>query len=59
MAVPMPQLHTAFYGYRIVHISDLHLGQWLTGERLKGVVDLINRQSPDLVAILPISSPMP
>jgi predicted MPP superfamily phosphohydrolase len=51
IAVPMPQLHPAFDGYRIVHISDLHLGQWLTGERFQGVVDLINRQSPDLVAI--------
>jgi predicted MPP superfamily phosphohydrolase len=51
IAVPMPHLPPAFDSYRIVHISDLHLGQWLTGERLKGVVDLINKQDPDLVAI--------
>jgi predicted MPP superfamily phosphohydrolase len=51
IAVPMPHLPPAFEGYRIVHISDLHLGQWLTGERFRGVVELINRQSPDLVAI--------
>ena len=51
IAVPMPHLHPAFESYRIAHISDLHLGQWLTGERFKGVVDLINKQDPDLVAI--------
>jgi predicted MPP superfamily phosphohydrolase len=51
IAVLMPHLPPAFDSYRIVHISDLHLGQWLTGERLKGVVDLINKQDPDLVAI--------
>jgi predicted MPP superfamily phosphohydrolase len=34
-----------------VHISDIHLGQWITAERLEGIVDLVNRQNPDLVAI--------
>jgi predicted MPP superfamily phosphohydrolase len=49
--VSLPHLLPAFEGYRIIHISDLHLGQWLTSERFKGVVDLINKQKPDLVAI--------
>ncbi len=44
-------LDEAFEGYRLVHISDIHLGQWITAERLQGVVDLVNRQEPDLVAI--------
>jgi len=44
-------LDPAFNEYRLVHISDIHLGQWITAERLEGVVDLVNRQNPDLVAI--------
>jgi len=44
-------LDEAFSEYRLVHISDIHLGQWITAERLQGVVDLVNRQDPDLVAI--------
>jgi hypothetical protein len=44
-------LQTIFRGYRIVHISDIHYGQWISSERLKGVVSLINQQEPDLVAI--------
>ncbi len=44
-------LDPAFSGYRLVHISDIHLGQWINAERLKGVIDLVNQQNPDLVAI--------
>lgn len=44
-------LDQAFSGYRLVHISDIHLGQWITAERLEGVIDLVNQQNPDLVAI--------
>jgi uncharacterized protein len=44
-------LDPVFEGYRLVQISDIHLGQWITAERLEGVVDLINQQNPDLVAI--------
>ncbi len=47
----IPGLDDAFDGYRLVQISDIHLGQWITAERLDGVVDLVNGQNPDLVAI--------
>lgn len=50
-SVCIPGLDPAFQGYRMVHISDIHMGQWITAERLEGVVDLINLQGPDLVAI--------
>ena len=42
-------LDSAFYGYRIVHITDIHYGHWVTQERLEGIVALINEQKPDLV----------
>ena len=51
LSLSVPDLDPAFHGYRIVQISDIHLGQWITPERLGGVVDLVNEQEPDLVAI--------
>jgi predicted MPP superfamily phosphohydrolase len=44
-------LPTLFQGYRIVQISDIHYGQWISADRLKGVISLINQQEPDIVAI--------
>lgn len=49
--VPVAGLDPLFTGYRIVHISDIHMGHWMTAERLAGVVGLVNEQQPDLVAI--------
>jgi predicted MPP superfamily phosphohydrolase len=51
ISVVVPNLDPVFQGYRIAQISDIHLGQWITIERLKGVIDLVNQQKPDLVAI--------
>ncbi len=49
--VDMPGLSRLFDDYRIVNISDIHLGQWLTPKHLEGVVDMVNQQEPDMVAI--------
>ncbi len=49
--INIPTLPTPFEGYRIVHISDIHYGQWISLDRLIGVVGLINQQEPDIVAI--------
>ena len=46
-----PFLAPAFHAYKIVHISDIHYGQWISAHRLRGVVDLINRIDPDIVAV--------
>jgi hypothetical protein len=51
MSVSLPRLAKEFNEFRIVHISDLHLGQWMSPERLEGVIGLVNEQSPDIVAI--------
>ena len=45
------ELDSTFDGYRIVQITDLHLGHWLSPERLDGVVQLVNLQEPDLVVM--------
>ena len=51
VCVTISNLDPAFEGYRLVSVSDIHLGQWLSAKRLGGVIGLINQQHPDLVAI--------
>lgn len=40
-----------FDNYKIVHITDIHLGQWITPEKLLGLVHMINKLNPDLIAL--------
>ena len=49
--VTLPRLDPAFHGYRVVQLSDLHLGDWLTRARLDEVVALVNTLQPDLIAL--------
>lgn len=51
VSLPIPDLPDAFEGYRIAHISDLHLNFDRLEEHLSSVVDKVNRLNPDLVAI--------
>jgi uncharacterized protein len=51
VTLTLPRLAPPFDGYRIVQISDVHLDGWMTPERLESIVDLVNEQEPDLVAI--------
>lgn len=47
----LPNLDPEFHGYRLVQISDIHIGTWLTNQHLANAVQLINQQNPDLIAI--------
>lgn len=47
----LPNLAPEFHGYRVVQISDIHMGVWMTRDRLMEVVSLVNQHQPDLVAI--------
>jgi predicted MPP superfamily phosphohydrolase len=51
VALTLPRLAPAFDGYRVVQISDIHIGEWMTRSRLADVVSRVNRQQPDLVVI--------
>ncbi len=45
-----PQLPQGFEGYRIVQLSDLHLGSWANNpEAIQRLVDMTNAQQPDLI----------
>lgn len=51
VTLALPRLALPFDGYRVVHISDIHMDGWMTAKRLDRIVDLVNQQEPDLVAI--------
>ena len=46
-----PDLPAAFDGYRIAHLSDLHISAAARAERTAGVVRLANALKPDAIAI--------
>ena len=46
-----PDLPSAFDGYRIAHLSDLHISAAARADRTAGVVRLVNGCKPDLIAI--------
>lgn len=50
ISLPIPGLPQSFHGYRIVQLSDLHIGTWLDGNRLARTVRQVNAMKPDLIA---------
>lgn len=45
-----PRIPQAFDGYRIVQLSDLHIGSWQgNAKAIRKLVDLVNEQHPDLI----------
>src|SRR3712207_1333786 len=51
LTLTLPRLSPEFDGYRIVQFGDLHLDDWSRPERLHRIVEKVNEQRPDLVAI--------
>lgn len=47
----LPRLPAAFSGFRMVQISDLHFGGWMTVEKLQAALSMVYAQKPDVVAI--------
>ncbi|WP_103124005.1 metallophosphoesterase [Nostoc cycadae] len=51
LQLTLPNLASEFNGYRIVQISDIHRDRWMSPQRLNRIVQLVNQQKPDLIAI--------
>lgn len=51
MSVLIPRLAEEFDGYKVAHISDIHMDGWMNFDRLGAAIKLLNAQEPDLVAI--------
>lgn len=49
--VPIKSLPKAFEGFRIVQISDLHIGPTIRSSYVQKVVKTVNAQSPALIAL--------
>jgi predicted MPP superfamily phosphohydrolase len=47
----MAQLPPALDKFVLVHLSDLHINPWITPARFAEVVEMVNKQQPDLIAI--------
>jgi len=51
VTVPLRHLHPRFDGFTIAQLSDIHLGGWMTIERLLAVAEIVNDLQPDVIAI--------
>ncbi|MEM6611426.1 MAG: metallophosphoesterase [Cyanobacteria bacterium P01_C01_bin.72] len=51
LELTIPHLNAAFDGFKIVQISDLHLGDYMPEKRFGKMVKLVNQQQPDAIAI--------
>ncbi|CAN5707085.1 metallophosphoesterase [soil metagenome] len=51
VTLALPRLAPEFDGYRLVQIGDIHLEDWTKPRRLNRIVDLVNSQGADIVAI--------
>lgn len=47
--IKFQNLSKEFIGFRIVQISDLHLGTWTSKKPLQRAVDMINDMNPDII----------
>ncbi len=51
VGIALPRLAPEFDGYRVVQIGDIHLEDWTKPRLLNRMMDLVNLQGPDLIAI--------
>lgn len=49
--IPIPGLHEDLEGFRIIQISDLHLGPLVRRRQVDHIVSLCNAQAPDLIVV--------
>jgi predicted MPP superfamily phosphohydrolase len=47
--VPVPFLPSSFHGFRVVHLTDLHLGLFVSESFIENVVKRTNDLKPDLI----------
>lgn len=45
----IPNLPKGFEGLKIIQISDLHVGSFMSADPVKRMVELINKENPDMV----------
>jgi predicted MPP superfamily phosphohydrolase len=51
VTIPLPNLDAELAGFRIVQISDIHVGPTIKANYLQAIVDRVNALEPDVIAI--------
>lgn len=51
VTLTLRRLATEFDGYRVVQLSDIHMDDWIEPKQLSRMVELVNGERPDLIAI--------
>lgn len=51
LTLTLPRLAPEFHGYRLAQFSDIHMDRWMTPRHVSQVVDLVNQEQPDMVAV--------
>ena len=51
VSLRLRRLPAAFSGFRLAQISDIHMGGWMSRERLERIVQMVLAEKPDVVAI--------
>ncbi len=51
LTIPVRNLPPAFNGFTLTQISDIHLADWMTLDRMMAIVKQVNALNPDAVAI--------
>lgn len=49
--ITLPNLDRAFSGYRIVQLTDLHVGEGIERDQLDRIVDTVNALQPDTIVL--------
>ncbi|MBB6216589.1 hypothetical protein HNQ80_002693 [Anaerosolibacter carboniphilus] len=49
--IPMPRLAIEKSGFRIIHLSDIHINHFTSKEWIETLVEHVNLQNPDLILI--------
>ena len=49
--ITLPKLDRAFTGYRIVQLTDLHIGDGIDRAQLTKIIKVTNAQNPDLIVL--------
>jgi uncharacterized protein len=51
MKIELPHLNSAFTGYRVVQLTDLHVGDGLQRAQLDKIVKVVNALNPDAIVL--------
>jgi uncharacterized protein len=47
----LPRLPRSFSGFRMVQVSDIHIGPWMSMESVRSIFELALEQAPDMLAL--------